>query len=83
MLVGEVAWLGVVAIPAGLLGGLSIGKALAALLAERGFRIPFALTLNGVGQSLTVYAVAVGIACLLVAQRIWSLNLVSVLKTRD
>ncbi len=83
ILLGELLLLAVIALPIGVLGGIGISRALAAAFAHEDIRFPLVITARSYGMSFVAYFVAVILAAILVGQRIWALDLVAVLKTRD
>ena len=83
ILSGELLFLALSATPFGLLGGVALAKALATAFARQDFYVPFVISPRGLGLAFVVYLSAVVIAAALVVQRIWTLDLVSVLKTRE
>ena len=82
-LVGELALLALPALPIGVVGGIAQAHALAAAFARQDFYVPVIVTARGLAISFATYAVAVAVAAALVAQRVWTFDLVEVLKTRD
>jgi len=83
ILFGELAVLTLVATPLGLLGGNALAQGLAASFSRDDLRLPMEITAKSYGISLSAYFIAVALAAMLVAGRIWRLDLVAVLKTRD
>ena len=83
VLFGEIALIALMAVPAGLVMGVGMAHALAASFARDELRLPVLITTRTLGVSLTAYAVAVTVAALMLVRRLWSLDLVSVLKTRE
>ncbi|MCF8505859.1 MAG: FtsX-like permease family protein [Caulobacter sp.] len=83
ILLGEVLLLAIVAIPLGLLGGYGLARSLVAAFSREELRLPLILTPGSYAVSLTAYLAAVGLAALLVGRRVWALDLVAVLKTRE
>jgi putative ABC transport system permease protein len=83
ILSGELLFLALLAVPVGVAGGVGMAKALAAAFARQDFYVPFVITPGGLGLAFVVYLTAVVVAIALVVQRIWALDLVSVLKTRE
>ena len=83
ILAGELVFLALVAMPLGVLGGIGMSKALVAAFTRQDFYLTFVITPKGWGIAVTAYLGAVLVAAALVAQRVWKLDLVSVLKTRE
>ncbi|MFN3523001.1 MAG: FtsX-like permease family protein [Phenylobacterium sp.] len=83
ILLGELAFLAVVAIPLGLLGGQALAHGFTLAYSREELRIPLVITARSYGISLTAYALAVAAAGAAVGRRVWGLDLVSVLKTRE
>jgi putative ABC transport system permease protein len=83
ILTGELVFLAVLATPIGVWGGTALAHALVTAFARQDFYVPFAITARGLGTSFAAYLAAVVVAAMLVAQRIWRLDLVAVLKTRE
>ena len=69
--------------PLGALGGLAMARELVFAFTRQDFYLSPAITLQGWGIAVLAYLGAVVLAAALVAQRIWKLDLVSVLKTRE
>jgi len=83
ILVGEVALLAVLAAPLGVLGGQGLAQLLVQAFQHQDLRLPAIITPDAYGRSLLTYLLAVGVAAALVARRVWTLDLVAVLKTRE
>jgi putative ABC transport system permease protein len=83
ILAGELVILALAAIPVGVLGGQALAHGLVAAYSRSDLRLPAVITLKSYGAAVAAYAAAVIIGGALVARRIWGLDLVSVLKTRD
>jgi putative ABC transport system permease protein len=83
ILLGELAFLALAATPLGALGGYGIAQALVAAFSHEDMQLPPVVSLSALGGAVAVYLLAVLGAGALVAQRIWSFDLVSVLKTRE
>jgi putative ABC transport system permease protein len=83
ILLGELAVLALAAIPLGVLGGQALAHGLVAAYSRDEVRLPAVIGAESYGVALAVYLVAVVAAGALVAQRIWRLDLVAVLKTRE
>ncbi len=80
---GELVLLALAAIPMGIAGGVGLGAALVQAFTRQDFYLPLAISAHGLGVAFAVYVAAVVLATGLVCQRVWRLDLVSVLKTRD
>ena len=83
ILAGELLFLALLATPIGVAGGLALAKALVVAFHSQDFYVPFTIPAKGLGLAFTAYLGAVILAAALVVQRIWTLDLVSVLKTRE
>jgi putative ABC transport system permease protein len=83
ILLGELLALTIIAIPAGLAGGFGLARLLVAAFSHEEMRLPAIITPEACGISLLAYLGAVLVAAVLVGQRIWSFDLVAVLKTRE
>jgi putative ABC transport system permease protein len=83
ILAGELLILGAVATPLGLLGGNALAEGLVAAYSRDELRLPAVITARSYGIALSAYLVAVLLAAGLVVRRVWTLDLVAVLKTRE
>jgi putative ABC transport system permease protein len=83
ILSGELVFLALLATPIGVAGGLALGKALVAAFSRQDFYLAFTITAKGLGLAFATYLGAVILATAMVVQRIWKLDLVTVLKTRE
>lgn len=83
ILAGELAVLTLAAIPLGVLGGQALAHGLVAAYSKDEVRLPTIIGARSYGVALLAYLIAVGVAGVLVARRIWGFDLVAVLKTRD
>ncbi len=83
ILAGELCALAIIAAPLGVLGGIGIARALITAFTHQGLYLPFAISGHDIGVSCAVYAAAIAMAVVLTARRIWTFDLVSVLKTRE
>jgi putative ABC transport system permease protein len=83
ILLGELAVLALAAIPLGVLGGVGLAHGLVAAYSRDEVRLPAIIEADSYGVATAAYLVAVGIAGVFVARRIWGLDLVAVLKTRE
>ncbi|MBA4792980.1 MAG: ABC transporter permease [Phenylobacterium sp.] len=83
ILLGELLILGLVALPAGVLGGHALARGLVAAYGRDEFRLPLILTPASHGVALAAYFVALGLAAVLVGRQVWRLDLITALKTRE
>ncbi|MBS0362936.1 MAG: FtsX-like permease family protein [Proteobacteria bacterium] len=83
ILVGELAILALLAIPPGALGGYALAHGLVAAYSRDEVRLPAVIGAQSYGAAIAAYLVAVALAAILVARRIWGFDLVTVLKTRE
>jgi len=83
ILLGELAMLALLAIPVGVVGGHALAQGLTLAYARNEMRLPTLISAESIGVALLAYLVAVAGAAALVAPRIWTLDLVAVLKTRE
>ena len=83
ILLGELFLLALVAMPLGVIGGVALARTLVAAFAEQEMQLPMIITAHGYGVAVCVYFAAVLAAAVLVGQRIWRLDLVAALKTRE
>ncbi|HJV43078.1 ABC transporter permease [Caulobacter sp.] len=83
VLVGELTILSLLAIPLGMLGGQALARGLVAAYSREELRLPAVINADSYAMAIAVYLAIVAIACALVARRIWALDLVAVLKTRE
>ena len=83
ILLGEIALLALAAIPLGVLGGNGLARGLIALYSRQDLRLPATISARSYGLSITAYLAAIALASTLTARRIWKLDLVAVLKTRE
>jgi putative ABC transport system permease protein len=83
ILLGELGLLALLAIPLGVLGGIGLADALVASFASQELQLPMIITARSYGLSISTFLAAVALAAAMVGGRIWSLDLVAVLKTRE
>lgn len=83
MLCGEVVALTLAAIPLGVLGGIGLAHGLIAAFSRDEVRLPAVISAQSYGVAITAYLLAAGLGAALVVRRIWRLDLVTVLKTRE
>jgi hypothetical protein len=67
----------------GVLGGIGLAKALVAGFAQQDMQLPMIIAPRSYGVAISTYLAAVGAAAALVGARVWSLDLVAVLRTRE
>lgn len=80
---GELVLLALAAVPLGMLGGLALAHGLVAAYSRDEVRLPAVISARSYGVAIAAYLVAVALGGVLVARRIWGLDLVAVLKTRE
>lgn len=83
ILAGELAVLALAAVPVGLLGGRALAHGLVAAYSRDEVRLPAIISAQSHGLALAAYLAAVVIAAVVVVRRVWRLDLVAVLKTRE
>ena len=83
ILLGELLFLALAAAPIGVLGGVGLAHTLAAAFAQQDLKLPMVIQSSGYGMSFAMYLIALLVAAIPVARRIWTLDLVRVLKTRE
>jgi putative ABC transport system permease protein len=83
VLIGELLVLALLAAPLGVAGGVGLAKALVAAFAGQDMQLPMIIAPRSYGVAISTYLAAVAAAAALVGARIWSLDLVAVLKTRE
>lgn len=83
ILAGEMLLLALAAGPLGVLGGQGLAQLLVQAFQHQDLRLPAVITPDAYGRSLLTYLLAVAVATALVTRRIWVLDLVAVLKTRE
>jgi putative ABC transport system permease protein len=83
VLLGELAGLALAAIPLGLIGGALFAHGLVLAYSRDELRLPALVGPESYGVALAAYLAAVLVACGIVGRRIWTLDLVAVLKTRE
>jgi putative ABC transport system permease protein len=83
ILLGEIAVLALIAIPFGLLAGDGFAHALVAAYSREDMRLPATISARSLGVATAAFLVAVGAAAALTGRRIWTLDMVAVLKTRE
>lgn len=83
ILAGEMLLLALVAAPLGVLGGQGLAQLLVQAFQHEQLRLPAIITFGAYGRSVLTYFLAVAVAAALVTQRVWTLDLVAVLKTRE
>ncbi|HWA62830.1 MAG TPA: FtsX-like permease family protein [Caulobacteraceae bacterium] len=83
ILLGELMFLALLATPVGVAGGLGLAQLLSAAFSRQEMQLPMIISARGYGIAFSAYLVAVILAAVLVGRRVWTLDLVSVLKTRE
>jgi putative ABC transport system permease protein len=83
ILAGELALLAAAALPLGVLGGQGLAQLLVQAFQHQDLRLPAIITPGAYGRSVLTYVLAVAVAAVLVTRRVWTLDLVAVLKTRE
>jgi putative ABC transport system permease protein len=83
ILLGELLILTLVALVLGILGGNLLSRGLVAAFSRDEMRLPLIMTPRTYAVSFSAFLTAVLLAASLVARRIWTLDLVAVLKTRE
>jgi putative ABC transport system permease protein len=83
MLLGEQALLTLAAIPLGFAVGLGICALLAQLMNTELYRMPLVVSGQSYAFAFLIIAAAVGLSGLLILKRLYNLDLVAVLKTRE
>lgn len=83
ILLGELAVITLVSIPLGIVGGQALAEGMGAAYSRDELRLPAVISPDSYGLALVAYLAAIALAAAMVAPRIWRLDLVAVLKTRD
>ena len=83
ILLGELLILALLAVPLGVAGGLGLAMWLETAFAHEDLRLPLMMGPHAYGVSIGVYLLTLAVAAILVGRRIWTLDLVAVLKTRE
>jgi putative ABC transport system permease protein len=83
VLAGELALLALAAAPLGVAGGIALAHGLVAAYSREEVRLPAVISARSFGLSALAYMMAVVVGGGLVVRRVWSMDLVSVLKTRE
>lgn len=83
ILAGELVILTLAAVPLGMLGGQALAHGLVAAYSRDELRLPAVITAQSYGLAIGAYLAAVLVGGVLVVRRVWGLDLVSVLKTRE
>ncbi len=83
ILLGELLALSLFALPAGLVGGVLLARGMVIAFERDGVRLPLIITAQSYGVSLAAFFGAILLAAALVGPRVWKLDLVAVLKTRE
>jgi putative ABC transport system permease protein len=80
---GEATLLVAAALPLGFTGGALLARGLVAAYSRNDLRLPAMVTASSNGIALVAFLIAVAVGAVLVGRRIWTLDLVGVLKTRE
>jgi putative ABC transport system permease protein len=83
VLLGELLALAVLATPFGLVGGRLFAEGLVLAYSRDELRLPALVSSQSYAIALAAYAAAIAAAAVIVGRRVWSLDLVAVLKTRE
>lgn len=83
ILAGEMVILALAAIPLGVVGGQALAHGLIAAYSREDLRLPAVISARSYGVAIAAYFAAVVVGGAVVARRIWGLDLVAVLKTRE
>jgi putative ABC transport system permease protein len=83
ILYGEMALIALIALPIGLIWGAGLAQGLVKAFSRDELRLPVAITARTLAVSISAYAVAVGLGCLMLQRQLNRLDLVAVLKTRE
>lgn len=83
VVLAELMLLAIVATPLGILGGVAMARGLVAAFSRQEMQFPFVITPRSYGLAIGAYLGAVLFAAALTGRRVWSLDLVTALKTRE
>jgi putative ABC transport system permease protein len=83
MVIGEQAMLVIAALPAGLVAGYASAALISHIYSWELFRLPLVITAASYAFSLVVVVVAAVLSGWIVRRRVWVMNLVSAIKTRE
>lgn len=83
ILLGEMLLLALLALPLGAALGLALARSITAAMESEIFRIPFVVEPAGFAFSFLVVLAAALLAALVVGRRLWRLDLIAALKTRE
>lgn len=83
ILLGELALIVLVAVPLGAISGIGLAHFIAASMATELYRIPVRIDPSTIGFAATIVIFSSSLAALFVVQRVRSLDLIAVLKTRE
>lgn len=83
IMMGELALLSLAAVPLGLVGGYGLAQGLAAAYSRDEVRLPAVIGPSSYAEAILLFLAAVLMAAWPVAARLWTLDLVTVLKTRE
>jgi putative ABC transport system permease protein len=80
---GEQALLAILALPVGIVAGGFLAQGIAMAYQRDEMRIPAVIDAGAIGMTLAVYFATVAVTLLIIGYRLWRLDLVAVLKTRE
>jgi putative ABC transport system permease protein len=83
ILVGEMLLLTLVALPLGVLFGMALAESIMSSLESELYRMPFALANSSIAMASAVVLAAAILSALVVGRRLWRLDIVAALKTRE
>ena len=83
VLLGELAVQTLIALPVGVLLGYGLALAMSPMLTTDMYRFPFVITDNTYGISVGVVLMSAVACAVVIRRRVYRLDLVSVLKTRE
>ena len=83
ILLGEMLLLTLIALPLGALLGTGLARFIATSMASELFRIPFVIEPSSFAFATGIVLVAASLSALLVGRRLWRMNIVDALKTRE
>ena len=83
ILLGELALIALLGIPIGCIGGYGLAYVIATAMATELYRIPVSVEPSTMGLAALIVLVSSTVAALFVVRRVRSLDLISVLKTRE
>ncbi len=83
ILLGELALIAAIAIPLGFMGGWALALGIGEAFSRDDLRLPTEISARSYGMALATFLAALGLSAFFVARRVWRLDLVAVLKTRE